>query len=271
MKPVLKQTLGAGLSTCILLAATPVMAEGDWEGHIGLGAFWGPEYLGSSENDTEAFPAFELIWRDRLFVGGDGIGGYVFSNDSFSVSASVGYDDGRKESDSVFLTGLGDIDGGATFNLGFEYETGPVSSYLEVTKYNKGSEGVSATIGVEGMVPLRALMGRGSLDFGEDASPKDLGPVLTVGLSADWGNDDYNGAYYGVTAAQSLASGLGQYSATSGFHAVNFEVGVRAPITDRWSIGGLVAYSQLMGDAKDSTIVRDTSGTSVGIFALYSF
>ena len=271
MKPVLKQTIGAGVAACALLSATQATAEGDWEGMIGIGAFSEPEFLGSSENDTNAFPMFELTWRDRIFIGGQGIGAYVFKTENFAMSAAIGYDEGRDAADSVFLTGLGNIDGGATFNLGFEYEVGPVTPYLEVSKLSKGSKGVTATVGAEAMVPLRALTGRGSFDFGEDVSPRDMGPMLTMGISADWGNDDYNHTYYGVTAAQSATSGLGQYTATSGFHAVNFEIGVQVPLSERWSVGGMVTYSQLMGDAKDSTIVRDTSGTSVGVFAAYRF
>lgn len=272
MKPVKKQMIGAGCLAASVLIAPQAKAEGDWEGSIGAGVFWEPEFLGSSETTTTGFPMFELTWRDRLFIGPGGIGGYVFNTDTFSLSASVGYDGGREEADSVFLRGLGNIDGGATYNLGFEYELGPVTPFLEVTKYSKGSKGVSATVGVEGMVPLRVLTGRASVSSLEDASsPLDMGPMLTAGISADWGNDAYNSSYYGVTAAQSATSGLGQYTANSGFHAINFEVGVQVPVTERFSIGGAVTYSQLTGDAKNSTIVRDTSGTSVGLFGMYRF
>ena len=272
MKPEQKQIIGAGLSAISILAATQAQAEGDWEGSIGAGVFWEPEYLGSSESTTSGFPMFELTWRDRLFIGPGGIGGYVFNTDDFKLSASVGYDEGRDEADSIFLRGLGDIDGGATYNLGFEYEFGPVTPYLELTKYSKGSEGMSATVGVEGMVPLRVLTGQASFaSMSEDSSPLDIGPMLTAGISADWGNDDFNNTYYGVSAAQSASSGLGQYTATSGFHTVSVDFGIQVPVTERFSVGGMVTYSQLTGDAKDSTIVRDTSGTSVGIFGVYQF
>ncbi len=271
MKPIIKCAFGAGISLMATLPAAQVLAEGDWQGSIGIGAESGPEFLGSSETETSAMPMFELIWRDRIFIGPGGIG-YAFNADAFTASASVGYDSGRDESDSVFLNGLGDIDGGATFNLEFEYELGPVTPYLEVTKYTKGSEGVSATVGVEGMIPLRVLTGRMSMaDMGRLDSPGEAGPMLIAGLSADWGNDDFNQTYYGVSGAQSVSSGLGQYTATSGFHAVNLEVGVRVPVTDHWNLGASVTYSELMGDAKDSPFVQDTSGTSVGIFAMYNF
>ncbi|WP_293573705.1 MipA/OmpV family protein [Phaeobacter sp.] len=267
-----KQTIAVVLAAYSILVATQVRAEGDWEGSIGIGVFSKPEYLGSSEQETSGFPVLELIWRDRLFIGPAGIGGYVVKTDDFSVSASIGYDEGRKESDSVFLRGLGDIDGGATYNLGVEYEFGPITPFFEVTKYSKGSEGVSASVGVEGMVPLSVLMGRASFaSLAQSDSPADLGPMLTAGLSADWGNDDYNSTYYGVSAAQSATSGLSQYTAGSGFHAINFEIGLQVPITERFSLGGAVTYSQLTGDAKDSSIVRDTSGTSVGLFGVYRF
>lgn len=267
MKPIYKLAASAG----VMLMAGPALAEGDWAGQIGIGAFSGPEFLGSSKTDSSAMPMFELVWRDRIFIGADGIG-YTYNIDAFSVSAAIGYDGGREEKDSVFLRGLGDIDGGATFNLGFEYELGPVTPYLEVTKYTKGSEGLSATIGIEGMIPLRVLTGRMSMaDMGRIDSPREAGPMLIAGLSADWGNDDYNQTYYGVTGAQALTSGLAQYNATSGFHAVNLELGIRAPISDRWSLGASVTYSELMGDAKDSPFVQDKSGTSVGVFAMYSF
>ncbi|MQY44241.1 hypothetical protein GG681_16460 [Epibacterium sp. SM1969] len=272
MKPVYLQMIGAGVAAMSMIAAPQVHAEGDWEGTVGLGAVWGPEYLGSSKNEAGAFPVLDLTWRDRLFIGDSGIGGYIFNTEDFTLSASIGYDGGREEDDSDFLRGLGDIKGGAVYNIGFEYDIGPVTPYLDVTKYSKGSEGLSATVGVETMVPLRVLTGRASISSLEHAeSPLDFGPLLTAGISADWGNDDYNSAYYGVTAAQSASSGLSQYTATSGFHAVNLELGIQVPVTERFSVGGAVVYSQLTGDAKDSPIARETSGTSVGLFGMYSF
>lgn len=267
MQSIYKLAASAG----IILIAGPALAEGDWEGQIGIGAVSGPEFLGSSETETEAMPMFELVWRDRIFVGPGGIG-YTYNVDAFSVSAAIGYDGGRDESDSIFLRGLGNIDGGATFNLGFEYELGPVTPYLEVTKYTKGSEGLSATVGIEGMVPLRVLTGRMSMaDMGRMDSPHEAGPMLIAGLSADWGNDDFNQTYYGVSGAQAASSGLTQYNATSGFHALNLEIGIQAPITERWSLGASVTYSELLGDAKDSPFVQEKNGTSVGVFAMYSF
>ncbi|KPD10612.1 MipA/OmpV family protein [Phaeobacter sp. 11ANDIMAR09] len=271
MKPLFKLAAGAGVFLIAAFPAGRALAEGDWEGRIGIGAVSGPEFLGSSETDTGAMPMFELNWRDRIFIGPGGIG-YSYNADAFTVSASVGYDFGRDESDSVFLNGLGDIDGGATFNLAFEYELGPVTPYLEMTKYTKGSEGVSATVGLEGTIPLRVLTGRMSMaDMGRFDSPREAGPMLIAGLSADWGNDDFNQTYYGVSSAQAGTSGLSQFTATSGFHAVNLELGIRAPLTDRWSLGASVTYSELMGDAKNSPFVQDKSGTSVGLFAMYSF
>jgi outer membrane autotransporter protein len=122
------------------------------------------------------------------------------------------------------------------------------------------------------MVPLRVLTGRASCAaMGEEVAPRELGPVLTAGISADWGNDDFNSTYYGVTAAQSAASGLSQYTATSGFHTISVDLGVQVPVSDRWSLGGMVSYSKLTGDAKDSPIARQTDGTSVGLFGVYRF
>ncbi|MBI1493540.1 MipA/OmpV family protein [Halocynthiibacter styelae] len=240
-----------------------------WDITIGAGGFVSPEYLGSDETETQAVPMLAIEWNDTFFFGPGGLEYKFLNRGDLSFSASLGYDGGRKESDSTYLTGLGDIDNGAVLGFGLEYEVGPIAPYLELNKYQSGTEGVTVQVGVQGMLPLAVLTGNARPgDMEENDRP---GVALLADLSATWANDDYNQGYFGVSAAQASASGLSQYSAGAGVNTVDLELGVIVPLGDHWSLNGLASYTKIIGDAADSPIVKDDDQFSVGAFVAYTF
>ena len=274
MPHAVTRAVGFAFVTLLIFSAQAIAQDrsSDWSGSIGAGVFYGPEFLGSTEDETGVLPMFELTYRDRYFIGTQGIGANIIENERFRFSSSLGYETGREEKDSVLLAGLGNIDGGATLDFGFEYDLGPVTSYLQVSKHFKGSEGISGAFGVGAGIPMGVLTGRTNFsDLESTTDPSQLGPILTAGLSADFGDGDYNQAYFGVTGAQSASSGLGAFKAGSGINSVDLSVGVTYPINERWGIGGNITYSRLVGDANNSPITREKDGVGVGLFAVYNF
>jgi len=79
--------------------------------------------------------------------------------------------------------------------------------------------------------------------------------ALSIGASTTYADDDYMQTYFGVTAADAARSGLSQYSADSGIKDVGIDLGVNWTITQSWSAKGIASYTQLVGDADDSSPV----------------
>ena len=278
MKNIKQSLYGAALISALMFGTTAAQAGGHildkdaWEVSVGAGAMYSPKYEGSDNMEFEALPMLDVEWNNRVFLNpGDGLGVHVINNDDFEVDVSVGYEEGRKESDDrTNLNGLGDVDGAATANISASYELGPVEPYVELSKHMGGSNGLLAEIGAETMIPLGMIFGeRRGMHHGSEDGPH--GPALNIGVSSTWADDNYMEDFFGVTSTQSGRSGLAQYNASSGFKSVDAEVGVMYPLGDSWAVNAMVEYSQLIGDAADSPIVKDKGQFSGGMFISYKF
>jgi outer membrane protein len=85
---------------------------------------------------------------------------------------------------------------------------------------------------------------------------------LSIGASATYADKDYMQTYFGVTAADAARSGLKQYKADSGVKDVGIDLGLNWMITPNWKAKGLASYTQLVGDADDSSPVVDEGSES---------
>ncbi len=239
--------------------------QSDWGFSLGAGVGYVPEYQGSDKYEAVAFPTFEITWRDTIAFSGEGLSATIYERDSFSFSATLGYGGGREESDSDYLKGLGDIEDGTILALSAELDLGAsVAATADVQKFMGGSKGTVVSLGVQSAIPLGA-------GHGLRASPSQVGMMLIGGLSVDWADDDYNQSFFGVSSTQSAASGLRQYTAESGLNSVNAEVGFIKPLGGNWGLTGMVQYSQLLGDAADSPIVKSKNNYSAVLAVGYSF
>lgn len=98
--------------------------------------------------------------------------------------------------------------------------------------------------------------------------------AFTFGAHTTWADSNYMDTYFGVSAADSARSGLGQYSADESIKDVGIDLGANWRFTQSWNLRGLVSISQLIGDADDSSpVVDEGSETQIlsGILILYSF
>ncbi len=249
------------------------VTDGDkWDITIGAGVGVLPEYEGSDELEVTPLPMIEVVWDDWVFLGVDGLGASLYQTNNLNILGRVGYHFGRDEDDSNDLRGLGDVDGAATASLNIAYDLGPVSPYAEVTKHIGGTDGLQIQIGVQSMIPVGLLTGDLSVsDIDNIENLGQSGPVLLLGISADWADDNYTGDYFGVTTVQSARSGLAQYNAEAGFKSVNIDIGVIYPVTDSWTVNGQLGYSQLIGDAADSPIVKKEGQAFGAAFVSYKF
>jgi len=250
-------------------------ANKDWTFTFSLGLFHGPEYEWTDKAQTTASPNFEVVWKDKIFLNQDSLGIYYYENEFLSLNAIVAEGDERRENLDNSLTGLGDIDASTTLTLGAEFELGLFVTKTNLTLHSGGTGGVQAFIGLETGLPLGMLKGSMELSGIDSMEETDdlsfTGPVVIVGLSMDWANDEYTSAFFGVDEGQSARSGLPRYTANAGLKSVNLEFGVLYPVNESWSLLGLAGYTKFTGDAADSPVVKDDVNAFVGGFVNYHF
>jgi outer membrane protein len=119
----------------------------DWKLTVGAGAVYMPEYEGSDEFEIIPLPIISAEFGDRVSVDITGVTVDLYEANGFRAGLKAGYDLGRKEDDSDYLRGLGDIDAGGIIGGIISYEVGPFEAYAELDKTIGGSDGLTGTVG----------------------------------------------------------------------------------------------------------------------------
>jgi outer membrane scaffolding protein for murein synthesis (MipA/OmpV family) len=94
---------------------------------------------------------------------------------------------------------------------------------------------------------------------------------VTLALTGSWGSDKYMQTYYGVSAAQSSASGFARHDAGAGIYAYSMNLDWTHRLTSRWSVLASAGVTQLTGDAGDSPIVQRKTSPTGSLKVTYSF
>ena len=99
----------------------------------------------------------------------------------------------------------------------------------------------------------------------------DYSPSVTLALTGSWGSSKYMQTYYGVSAAQSAASGFARHDAGSGIYAYSLNLDWTHKLTSRWSLLAAAGVTQLTGEAGDSPIVQRKTSPVGSLKVTYSF
>lgn len=245
------------------LQGGPAIAEtetqGDWTVALGGGVGLAPEYVGDDDYETLFVPYVDIRWKDTLFLSTrKGLGAQIEVADGLKAGAALTYLRGREQDDSADLIGLREIDDSVGGQLFLEYAYGPIVADVSVTRdLGDGTDGTKAEAGLG----FRALLLDGRLRA-----------LLRGSLS--WADDEQNGAYFSVSAAEALASGLPVYTAGGGLRDIGLSANALYSLSDTWSLGAIASVAWLQEDAADSSLVRlrgDEQQAFVGLFAAYSF
>jgi outer membrane protein len=99
--------------------------------------------------------------------------------------------------------------------------------------------------------------------------------IFSIGPRARFSSGRYQDAYFRVTPAAALASGLPAYDPSGGgFHAVGVQSSLTWRMDRNWGLYGYAGYDRLIGDAARSPIVRDLGSRdqfSGGLGLFYEF
>nr|WP_258045662.1 MipA/OmpV family protein [Mesorhizobium sp. NBSH29] len=98
----------------------------------------------------------------------------------------------------------------------------------------------------------------------------DLTPAIRVsaGPRVSFASADYFDAYYGVSAQESVASGLTEYKPGSGLKSAGIGAAITWKTTDRITTSAFGEYQRLLGPAADSSLVNERGSKNQFLFGL---
>ncbi len=216
----------------------------EWRRVVGVAAEVQPVYNGARAYRVQGGPALNIQYRDIAFVStGDGLGFNFLHGDHYQAGLALGYDLGRDESDDrTNLRGMGDIGAAPVVKLFGSYVLSkrfPMVLRVNVRQYAGGAGGRIGDIG--GYIPLPGSSRR----F-----------VMFAGPSITLADHHYLQSEFGVTPAQSRASGHPVFNAHSGTYAAGVGFSATGFVTPHWLVNLDAAISQLRGSPAESPLTE---------------
>lgn len=226
-----------------------------WGATVGAGVAAVPRYPGASRERARLVPLISFNFGDRLFVGPFGIGFTALRRNGFRAGPVLGFERGRSASDDPHLAGLGDISASVTAGLFARYARGPFE--ISATARQALSH---STNGLSGLLQLSArhvFSGARTL--------------VAVGPDLEFGNGDFQRTWFGISPAQSAASGLPLYMPHAGINRVGLHAGLTYRVSTHLVWRVFARISDLTAGAGQSPVVERRSQVLVGAGVAYHF
>jgi MipA family protein len=245
----------------------PVEAKVRFEGAVGLIVNRGSAFSGSSDISTSVTPAgFIRYGRFTLSGAGGfttknaddvdrGFSGELLNRDDLRLSLSLRYDNGRKESDSPDLAGMGNIAPTGRARLIARWRPAP-------------GWRVNAGVGVDAINGFGGLLVEGSVAREWRPGP---GQTFTLTAGLNGAGESYMQTWFGVTPDQSAESGYPVYQPGVGLIGARLSAEWRAELP--YSLAGYVnvGVGRLLGPAADSPLTKRPGGSSLGAGLVWRF
>ncbi len=254
-----KQMVFLMMFACLVVSAPATLFAAGANYSLGAGAAMVPDYEGS--DDMTGVPAlfFSADWQEGYFIKlmGNSIRANVFADKTWTMGPVLQY---RAKRNS-------DVDNSA------------VSDMRKIDAAIEG--GVFIGYAAEGWDARLQWVGDLSNTHDGSLVKLNLGYAFReanlrtrIGMSTTYASDDYMDTYFSVDANNAARSGLSRYSADGGIKDIGVDLSVRYGINAQWDVMGLLGYTALLNDAKDSPVVDDEGDSnqfSVGLMAIYNF
>lgn len=230
--------------------------SGDWYLSVGAAGFTAPAFEGSRRTMLSAQPLISLGRRgnETPFTSrNDNVSLPLFDNGTVRAGATGKLVFGRDSGRYAELNGLSSVEFGVEVG-GFAevYPTDWMRFRAEVRRGVRSHEG---------------LVGDVQVDAFADVTPRvrvSGGPRLSVADAR------YFDAYYGVSAAESAASGLATYTPGGGLRSYGIGGAIDWRVTDNLTMSAFGEYSRLTGPAAASSLVKQRGSADQTMFGLSS-
>lgn len=218
-----------------------------WTTQLGVGVIANPEFQGSEDYQLIPIPYVDVRYRDEkgdlLFANvPQGIGGWIHrdrraNGRRFDVGLALAPGFATRDDE---IPGLEEIDVSTEARLYLSGGTLAWNASLTLAQdLGTGHEGAWIDLAIA----RRGRLGR--------AGFWSFGPTLR------FADDDFSAAQYGVSPAESLASGLPAHDAGQGLVSAGVQGLVSRPIgRSKWRWTGILSVNGLTGDRGDSPIVE---------------
>ena len=226
------------------------------KGTIGAAVINSPEFMGSKQRKTMLLPLLDYRWKNGFFAGTSNGIGYLFdSAPNVQYGLRVTADFGRDADKSPALNGMGDIDAAAEFGGFFNYFVSPQISLTSSLRYGAGNDH-------KGMV----------IDLGANYAMQ-LAPQWrgAVGVATTFANSSTMQTRFGVTPAQAITSGYAAYTPAAGLRDARISASANYFFSRQVAITAAVSAGALLGDAKNSPVVRSKSAVTGVLAVSYEF
>ena len=230
-----------------------------WRVILGTAAEVQPVYDGARAYRLQGGPVFNVQYRDIAFIStGEGIGYNFLRGDHYRMGAAVSYDLGRRvKDDYTNLHGMGDISrapaaklfGSVVLSRRF-----PLILRADVRQLLGGANGTVGDAGVYMPLP---------------GSSKKF--VMFAGPSITFATHRFLQSEYGVTPAQSLASGHPVYHPHTGMEAMGVGFSATRFLGEHWLVNLDAAINQLRGSSNISPLVERRTGHVAVLSASYQW
>jgi outer membrane scaffolding protein for murein synthesis (MipA/OmpV family) len=252
----------------LLLAgwSVPAAAQGDEETEkkeprrirVGLGAQFVPSYPGADDHAIRPLVDVSIARGSKPFdfeAPDESFGPSLISEGGLEIGPALNFEGSRTAKDVG-----ADLD-----KVPFTFEAGAFLEYEFSPKFRFRTEVRKGLGGHDGWT------GQAGADFVARDGDKWL---FSVGPRVTWSDARYHRAYFGVTAPESVRTGLAFYRPGGGIQAVGATAGFLTQLSKRFGIYSYAKYDRLLGDAADSPVVRSFGSRdqfSGGLALTYTF
>ncbi len=223
---------------------------------LGFGIGVTPDYTGSDDYRYRIVPLIDIRYKNIWAFQGTKFRYTVSRKGGFYAGPLLNYRFGRDADRNRALDGLEDISDTVDVGAFVEYRKASLVANADLRKALGAGQGLTAQITVaQGIYATERF-------------------ALGAAVRAKWGSQKNIQTNFGITAAQSLASGHRAFDAGSGLSSVGVSLLSRYKLSERWRLEGLVAVFRLVDDSADSPLVRDVGSPTQalgGVGLRYTF
>jgi outer membrane protein len=221
---------------------------------------WTPEFTGSDEYEIIGGPSiesyFNLTEQSTLFANNSGIGlDYQLSdNMNTGILGNVRSDQDRSK--------IKNLDGLLNIDEAFE-----VGSYLSYQFTNQWEINISGLFDVsdthEGWIA--------NLSVSHEYMIPNTPITMTTLAGVDYADKNYNNTYFGVKSPTNGTSTQSSFVLDGGFNSATFGTTFSYASSENTTLIGLISATQIIGDAKNSPIIKEDTLITVGLGVAYTF
>lgn len=227
----------------------------NWNVFLGVVTATSNSYEGAKSYRAGLAPLLFVGYRDEVFFGPLGLTWKAIDVAGFRAGPLLGQLGGRRQNLDARLDGLGDVPPSLAAGFFADYRRGHwqlSTNFRQAVKHTQDG-----------------WLGLVQLDYGATLVTNRLG--FFIGPEVQFASRRYEQSFFGVTAAQSLSSGLPVFTPAGGTK----DYGIHAGLTYAWTehlIMRVFADAKWLGsDISGSPIVQRNSQTLVGMGIAYRF